>query len=155
MRALHRAFSVLLVAAPAVGACSAFNPNVGPLQNDGSAVVANACALGSDGYGTSLGSPTGAVAAQDFCSADGGTLATACDTCEAASCCTQRVACYTDQACSCADTTVDACLNSSPTSDASSGASACWASFTATGTIAQARLQCLTKWCKGVCPLPS
>jgi hypothetical protein len=100
MRALHRALSALVFLGPTVGACSTFNPNVGPLQSDGSAVVANACALGSDGYGTSLGSPTGAAATEDFCSPDGGTLATACDTCEAASCCAQRVACYTDQTCS-------------------------------------------------------
>jgi hypothetical protein len=146
--------------------CSVFEPDVGPLQNDGAAP--STCSLGTSGYGTTYGAPSGQAATVDFCTVDGGTIQGACDSCEAASCCAQRVACYSDQACSCADQTLDACLGSLPpspvpagdggsdggTSDAGAAAGACWAMFAATGAAGQLRYACLRSACAQACQIP-
>ena len=131
-------------------ACSAFDPNVGPLQRD--AGPASTCELGASGYGSTLGAPSGQAAANDFCTAEGGTLESACDECEATSCCDTRVACYSDQGCSCADTALDACM--AALGDASTkGAAACWATFAATSALASARNTCVESNCKAPCGL--
>jgi hypothetical protein len=135
-----------------IGACSTFDPSVGPLQHDGATVAA--CSLGSNGYGSSYGSPTGQAAANDFCTSDGGSLESACDLCEAASCCAQRVACYTDQTCSCADSALDPCASAA--ADASADAlKTCWTAFSMTSAIAAARYQCLRTSCPAACKIPS
>jgi hypothetical protein len=140
----------------AVGACSTFSPNVGPLQDGATAAPAPACTLGASGYGTSYGSPNGQVAVSDFCTTDGGTLEGACDQCEAANCCAHRVACYTDHTCSCADDALDTCTSAIP--DASANAApalkACWTTFAASSTIAEARYQCLQMSCLAACRIP-
>jgi hypothetical protein len=149
--------TLLGVSFAAAGACSTFSPNVGPLQDGATAAPAPACSLGTSGYGTSYGSPNGQVAVSDFCTTDGGTLSGDCDQCEAMNCCAHRVACYTDQTCSCADDALDTCMNA--VSDASTnGAStlkACWTTFAAASTIAQARYQCLRASCLAACRIPS
>jgi hypothetical protein len=139
-----------------VGACSAFDPKVGGVQGDGT-TPAPACTLGAGGYGASYGSPNGQVAQADFCTADGGTLQGDCDVCEAMNCCAQRVACYTDQTCSCADNALDPCT--SAVTDASANAAstlkACFTTFAASNTIASSRYQCLLKSCAAACHIPS
>jgi hypothetical protein len=137
-----------------LGGCSAFDPNVGPARSDGAA--ASTCTIGAGGYGASYGSPDGQAATNDFCSADGGTLQSACDTCEAASCCAQRVACYSDKTCSCADSALDPCTTaaSGPYGSAA-GVAACWSTFAASGAIASARYACLTASCASACQIPN
>jgi hypothetical protein len=147
---------VLVGAVVVVHACSVFEPDVGPLQSDG---AASACDLGASGYGTTYGAPTGSSATTDFCTVDGGTIQGECDSCEVASCCTQRVACYSDQACSCADQTLDTCLGPLPTGEAGLGdagpaAAACWSTFSGVGSIGQARYACLRASCAGPCQIP-
>ncbi len=165
MPALHpRVLTFGAVAVLAASACSTFDPNVGPLQNDGAA--ASTCALGASGYGTSYGSPSGQAAANAFCTADGGTLEAPCDVCEATNCCTQRVACYTAEGCSCADTALNGCMAAAAetgegggTDDAAAAAAsralaACWSAFESTSATAKSRYQCLTNWCSAQCQIP-
>ncbi len=139
-------------------ACSSFEPNVGPLQGDGAAASTSTCALGASGYGSSYGSPSGQSAANDFCAADGGTIQGPCDVCEATSCCAQRVACYSEQTCSCADTLLDTCLSSVSVGDAGADAAAsaapCWSTFSKSDAVAAARYQCLVASCKAACQIP-
>jgi hypothetical protein len=148
--------AALIVATLAPFACSAFNPSVGPLRGDAGA-PAPACSLGAGGYASSYGSQSPTVV---FCSLDGGMVEGACDTCEATFCCSQRVACYSDQTCSCADETFDNCLSTAEPPDgggsdagaASTGA--CWNALRGSGGIGQARVQCLKTNCKSVCGVP-
>jgi hypothetical protein len=147
----------LLGAALAASACSAFEPEVGPLQEDGAA--GSSCSLGMSGYGTSYGAPSGQAATVDFCTADGGTIQSACDSCESVSCCAERIACYTDQGCSCADQALDGCLGSVAPVEAGSGDAgpqlgACWSQFVAAGSPGQARYTCLRAACAGACQIP-
>jgi hypothetical protein len=153
LRPFRASFFLAIVALSPLVACSTFDPHVGRLQNDGAAVAT--CSLGASGYGTTYGSPAGGAATADFCTADGGTLAGPCDTCEAASCCPTRVACYSDQSCSCADTALDACITAVPDASATSSLLACWTAFGATNVIAEARYACLTKLCSTACQIPS
>jgi hypothetical protein len=156
----------LLMAVALVVACSAFEPDVGPVQGDGSS--ASACSLGASGYGTSYGAPNGQAAIVDFCTVDGGTIDGLCDTCEVANCCAERVACYSDQTCSCADEALDPCLSAVPADAASpdgesegglsaatsSALAACWSAFTSSGSIGQARYECLRVSCREPCQIP-
>jgi hypothetical protein len=152
----HRAARLLLATVACAGACSAFNPAVGPLQDGG---AAPACTLGSAGYGSSpaygtpYGAPTGQAATNDFCTPEGGTIGGPCDVCEAASCCAERVACYSDQTCSCADEALDVCTTAA---DGGTAATlACWSAFAGSGTIGQTRYACLQKSCGSACQIPN
>ncbi len=147
----HASRFLFLFALPSLVGCSTFDPNVGHLQNDGAAAT---CMLGTSGYGTSYGSPTGGAATAAFCTADGGSITSPCDTCEATNCCPARVACYSDQTCSCADSMLDTCLTAVPDASATSAITACWSAFAATNTIAEARFACLTKSCSSACQIP-
>ena len=156
-RTLRSPFAALLpVAFATAGACSTFDPAVGGLQVADSGAP-SACALPSNGYAASFGSPQGQAAVDAICSPDGGSLEGPCDACEAVSCCAERVACYSDHACSCADEGVDACLSAAPDSGAAAATAtlACWGTFAASGTIAQTRYACLQKWCAVACQIPS
>ncbi len=139
----------------AAPACSALTPEVGPLVDASAAPPpAATCTVGSSGYGTSYGSPSGQAATTDFCSEDGGTIQGPCDVCEAKSCCAQRVACYSEEACSCADEALDSCT-SADSPDASTALTACWTAFAGTDAVAEARYACLKTWCAGVCEIPN
>jgi hypothetical protein len=162
------AILALLSATLVAAACSLFEPSAGPLVNDGSA--ASACGLGTSGYGTAYGAPSGASATTDFCAADGGTIQGPCDECEAKSCCPERVACYSDQGCSCADEALDTCTGAAtgdaavPT-DASDGGgltlearealASCYSTFEAESSIAAARYACLRASCASACEIQS
>jgi hypothetical protein len=142
---------LLLVAVASAAACSTFDPAVGPLQVADSGASASTCALPANGYAASYGAPTGAAAAAAFCSVDGGTIGGPCDTCEAASCCADRVACYSDHTCACGDEALDACTSSLSGDAGAAESLACWSAFAATGSIAQTRYACLRTWCSEVC----
>jgi hypothetical protein len=122
-------------------ACSAFDPAASPTQQKADA--ASGCGLGSNGYATAYGAPSGRAATNAFCTVDGGTLGGPCDRCEATSCCALRVACYGDTTCSCADVSLDGCLGS--------GGAACWNAFATSGLIAGGRFDCLRAACSSAC----
>ena len=145
----------LLAVVETLGACSTFEPNVGPLQNEDASAAAIACALGASGYGTAYGSPSGQAATNDFCTADGGTIQGPCDVCEAASCCAQRIACYSDHTCSCADTALDSCTGSVTDASAPTATAVCWSTFSASGSIAATRYACLRTSCQSACQIPN
>src|SRR5579862_1426153 len=132
MTRLTRIVSVFLTLASAA-ACSAFDPKVGGVQGNTTTTPAPACTLGAGGYGASYGSPNGQVAQADFCTVDGGTLGGDCDVCEAMNCCAQRVACYTDETCSCGDDALDPCMTAAAdaSANATSALKACWTTFAA------------------------
>jgi hypothetical protein len=124
--------------------CSALDPTVGP-------PVVMGCTLGSNGYGSSQSGystpPSGETAIADFCTIDGGSIEGTCDTCEAMSCCMQRVECYLDQVCSCADMTLDNCTADAAVTDV------CWTTFVSSGAIGAARYQCLQASCAAACQI--
>jgi hypothetical protein len=155
MTRLQRIFTGFLSVAT-LGACSAFDPKVGGVQGN-STTPAPACTLGAGGYGASYGSPNGQVAQADFCTVDGGTLGGDCDVCEAMNCCAQRVACYTDQTCSCGDDALDTCTTAAADASANTTSSlkACFTTFAAVSAIATSRYQCLQKSCATACHIPS
>jgi hypothetical protein len=122
--------------------CSLLSAQVGPAQ--GSCAAAGDVESGGSGnpYGTAAAPMQGAAT----CGSDAGSP---CDNCESKWCCAQRVACYDDPVCACADSNLDSCRS---WADAS-GAGECWDTFASAGTVESTRVACLTAWCAGVCSI--
>ena len=131
--------------------CSALSPEVGPQQDMCGAASfisgAGTNAGGSSAYGTQTGGQTASI--RIVCSADAGS---ACDDCEAKWCCTQRLDCYQDPVCACADTQMDSCQDSA--GEDSAAAEGCWRTFASQGTVEATRLTCIQAWCAGPCGAP-
>ncbi len=135
--------------------CSSVDPQVGSSQEScGVDAASPATAKGSAGYSsTSSGPGTPQTGASLVCMLDAGSP---CDDCESTYCCTTRTACYTDPVCICADRALDLCSDSTDNGGATPSAqtAACWAAFSARGTVEQARVACEKAWCATACALP-
>lgn len=86
-----------------------------------------------------------------------GNTGSACDDCESAHCCARRSACYGDPVCACADQALDRCVDdarAAPAEEIAARAARCWDTFSATGTVEQARVACRRAWCQMECALP-
>ncbi|HYQ02808.1 MAG TPA: hypothetical protein VER96_29255 [Polyangiaceae bacterium] len=80
-----------------------------------------------------------------------------CNDCEATHCCATRSACYGDPTCACADLTLDECLEAAEANaseDQPASTSHCWNSFSASGTVERARVNCQRAWCQSECEIP-
>jgi hypothetical protein len=122
--------------------CSLLSAEVGPAQ--GSCAAAGNVDAGGSGNAYA---PAATMQGSATCGIDAGS---ACDDCESKWCCAQRVACYSDPVCACADSNLDSCRS---WADASS-AGECWDTFASEGTVESTRVACLTAWCAGVCSIP-
>ena len=83
-----------------------------------------------------------------------GNTGSACDDCEGVHCCARRSACYGDPVCACADLALDRCLDDAkvaPAAEVAARTSECWGTFSATGTVEQARVACQRAWCQTEC----
>jgi hypothetical protein len=127
--------------------CSFTDPRVGPAQAS--------CTEGAGGYGNGSASSGYGGDGGGSCGTDSGDP---CDDCESLHCCTTRLACYGDRVCGCSDQALDECLNTAnddagaDASDAAVGG--CWATFAASGAVAQARVSCQRTWCQQACGVP-
>ena len=149
-RAMRTVLSLVL--AVVAGACSVFEPEVGPRQQ--SAVTAAPGATDVGGYGPK---PDAGDGGDLRCLADGGYQDNACDACENASCCATRFGCYDDQTCNAANTAFDPCIAAAVDAYKQPDPVAvkkCWDTFAASGPAATARVDCQRAKCKTICGVP-
>ncbi len=135
----RHAFAVLALAS---SGCSLLDAQVGAAQ--GSCAAAGNVQTGSGGGGAY--GPAASTQGTPTCGIDAGS---ACDDCETKWCCAQRLACYDDPVCACADSNLDSCRS---WADASSQGD-CWDTFASAGTVESTRVACLIAWCAGVCSI--
>lgn len=154
---------VLAPASVALGifACSAFEPETGPLRDSGTAAPTatdpgdNSPSTSGGGYDYGDAAPLVEGGPDPRCAADGGIADNDCDRCENAGCCATRFDCYDDMGCASANMTFDACIASldaglqyPPT------AAMCWNAFSSSSAIATARVACQRAKCQTVCDVP-
>ncbi len=148
-RALASWWLTALLAAVLTAGCSFADAKVGAPQD--------ACDLGDAGHVQGTPGASGysrvseaSTSAAPVCVSTGN----ACDDCEGAHCCARRSACYGDPVCACADLALDRCLDDAevaPVAEVAARSSECWGTFSATGTVEQARVACQRAWCQTEC----
>lgn len=153
MRTLHVLVLALAVVTPALGgACTFFEPEVGPRQQ--SAVTAAPGATDVPGYGPP---PDAGDGGDPRCLADGGYQQNLCDACENANCCATRFGCYADGTCNAANTAFDPCITAAVDQYGQPDPVAvkkCWDTFAASGPRAAARVDCQRAKCQAICGVP-
>jgi hypothetical protein len=149
-----------LVSALVLVACSAVEPQVGPIQASCPGGGGYGVGYVDSGYGGGAGYDASSGCIDPRCLPDGGYDDNACDSCENTYCCAKRFACYADSACFAADKNIDACVTAAADAgagdagDSSDAIAACWSTFTASGTVAMARVACQRRWCQTPCGVP-
>jgi hypothetical protein len=137
-------FSILMVGLGLPG-CQALAPEVGPFR--GMCVGGDLYAVAPDAGASGGVDPRCAVEDE----------AGPCERCENEKCCTAKLACYDDSACSCADQMLDQCIEDiggETAGDAPARLAECWADFSATGPNAKARADCQRDQCPAECEVP-
>ncbi len=143
--------SIAVALTASSGACSVFEPEVGPRQQG----VSPAAGSTAPAYGYPM--PDSGGGPDLRCLPDGGYQDNACDACENQGCCATRFACYDDQTCYAANSAFDPCIAAAVDVYKQPDPVAvkkCWDTFAASGPAAAARVDCQRAKCQMVCGVP-